>query len=369
MDRQDFGSEVVDPGSSAVIDQAAPSSEEGELNVSIPKTKFPNSLKSFCFKNMEWIRRVSVEPALLVVMITMGLTGGASIQFVQFRIYESFNITGSSGDACSNQTMNQTAADKEAVTEFNGFNVISGFVGGVPALFVTLIVSAISDRVGRKLPLLLPVIGMLGGTCVFLLVSELHLPIIVLLVSNIVFSFFGGYALFFSGCSSYVADTTSKSDRTFVFALLFTVALVGGGIAGIGTGYWIKASGFNPPFWLAFALQVATVLYLMFWVPETVQTNSLVEDGFSQSKSSGVSAVRKGLSGILSVAEKGRRTWLLLALTVQFIAMAVFGAINSVLFVRLLSKPFCWSSVLIGYFNASKPFINGLGMYTIYVIL
>ncbi|XP_038049100.1 proton-coupled folate transporter-like [Patiria miniata] len=369
MDGPDFGSDVRDRRHDPLaMDQTAGRPENGYVDITVPQnTGCPAKLKSFCFKNMDWVRRVSVEPALLIVMITMGLTGGVSIQYVQHRIYENYNISGGSGGPCSNQSANQSAAEKDAAdqaaSELNGFNVISGFAGGLPALFVTLIISAASDRVGRKLPLLLPVAGMLLGTCVFLVVSILHLPIVVILISNVVLSFTGGYPLFFSGCSGYVADTTAKKDRTFLFALLFTLALVGSGIAGIGAGYWIKGGDFTDPFWLAFALQLAILLYLMFWVPETVDTSkSESESETTEPKSSKLSAVWKGLSGILGVAEEGRRVWLLLALTVLFLVMGVFGAINSILFVRLLSFPFCWTSVLIGYFNASKPFINGLGL-------
>ncbi|XP_033629305.1 proton-coupled folate transporter-like [Asterias rubens] len=363
MKKQDFGGKVVEmeePDLVTVVNEQVSGNSSEHIDVNVPKTNFCTKLKGLCFRNMKAVRRVSVEPALLVVMISMGLTGGVSMQFVQHRIFENFNISTSDGGGGCDVTANLTEAQKEAQLEFNGFNVISGFVGGIPALFVTLIVSAISDKVGRKLPLLLPIVGMLCGTTVFLLVSHLHLPLTVLLVSNIVFSFTGGYALFFSGCASYVADTTSKKDRTFVFALLFTLSLIGSGIAGIAAGYWIKASGFNPPFWLAFAMQLVTVFYLLFWVPETVKSTEDVLT--NKPKPSTASTICQGLSGILNVAAKGRRVWLLLALGVQFLALGVFGAINSILTVRLLSLPFCWNSVLLGYFNATKPFINGLGL-------
>ncbi|XP_022110314.1 proton-coupled folate transporter-like [Acanthaster planci] len=371
MHGPDFGGEVRDRHYGQLEDvpqapdQVASRSQNDDFDVTVSESSCPAKIKNFCFKNMDWLRRVSVEPALLFVMVSMGLTNGVSIQYVQERIYENFNITSASGGACSNQTSEPTDAEKAAAAELNGFNVISGFAGGFPALFVTLIISAASDRVGRKLPLVLPVAGMLCGTVVFLLIALLDLPVVILLISNVALSFTGGYPLFFSGCSSYVADTTAKKDRTFLFALLFTLSLVGSGIASISAGYWIKGGSFADPFWLSFALLSSILLYLIFWVPETVRADSKSSEDDSllaEPRSSKLSAVWKGLSGILGVAGKGRRVWLLLALTVLFVSMGVFGAINSILFIRLLSMPFCWSSVLIGYFNASKPFINGLGL-------
>mmetsp|Transcript_24570 Transcript_24570/g.36184 ORF Transcript_24570/g.36184 Transcript_24570/m.36184 type:complete len:531 (-) Transcript_24570:174-1766(-) len=155
-------------------------------------------------------------------------------------------------------------------------NAIAGTALSVPSIITCGIYGSISDKYGRKVAILLPIVGV-GILCISYCIAAVEIlrPIytLVLLISaNIFMGLTGSYITFVMGIICFVSDATvlipesRKKAYSFTEATIFAPQV----ISPVLTGIWVKYHGFLLPTALGSILSAVSAIYLLFYVPESL---------------------------------------------------------------------------------------------------
>lgn len=221
-------------------------------------------------------------------------------------------------------------------------------------MIVTLMLVAYSDKGGRKITIIMPLVGTLLYTLSLLTVSYFELNIYLLIGSSLISSLFGGLGTFLGGCFAYIADLCQNGhQKTMRMAGVDMMIGLLSGVASISTGYFLNAAGFNWPFLTSALCQCLNLLYAIFILEETVtkpQSDAVGVDSATQG-----SALKQMVCGVYKMfAGASRRTKTVLAFLILIftsLSFAYFGG-SSLLTLYELNKPLCWTEILIGYGSA-----------------
>lgn len=211
-----------------------------------------------------------------------------------------------------------------------------------------------SDRGGRKITIIMPLIGTLIYTLSFLIVSYFELNIYLLIGSSLASSLFGGLGTFLGGCFAYVADLCEDGQqKTLRMAGIDMMIGLLAGVASISTGYFLRAAGFNWPFITSALVQCLILLYAIFILEETVTkppSDAIALNGTPQS-----SALKQMISGVYQMfIRTSNRCRTILALLMLIFTSFSFTYVGGISLMTLyeLNKPLCWTEILIGYSSA-----------------
>lgn len=213
---------------------------------------------------------------------------------------------------------------------------------------------AYSDRGGRKITIVLPLIGTLIFTLALLAVSYFELNIYLLIVFSVLSSLFGGLGTFLGGCFAYIADLCEDGrQKTLRMAGLDMMIGLLSGVAAISTGYFLRVAGFNWPFLTSVLFQCLNILYAIFILEETVK--QAPTDGSIQEETRQRSATKQMVYGVYQMfagSSCRRRTVLLLLILIFTSLSFAYGGGSSLMTLYELNKPLCWTEILIGYGSA-----------------
>lgn len=234
------------------------------------------------------------------------------------------------------------------------FSLYAELLSTIPSMIVTLMLVAYSDRGGRKITIIMPLVGTLIYTLALLTVSFFELNVYLIIGASLVSSLFGGLGSFLGGCFAYIADLCEDGrQKTMRMAGVDMMIGLLSGVASISTGYFLNAAGFNWPFLTSFLCQILNLLYAIFVLEETVtkpQADADSADSVTQR-----STLKQMICGVYEMfARASSRTRTVLALLILIftsLSFAYFGGI-SLLTLYELNKPLCWSEILIGYGSA-----------------
>uniref|UniRef100_UPI0037E90665 lysosomal proton-coupled steroid conjugate and bile acid symporter SLC46A3 n=1 Tax=Semicossyphus pulcher TaxID=241346 RepID=UPI0037E90665 len=295
-----------------------------------------------------------VEPVIALYAFSSFLIYPLVQQYVYRRIWEQLtNNTYPVSDNTSRCATNssQPSYHEEAQRQASLFSLYTELFSTIPSLVVTLMLVAYSDRGGRKITIIMPLIGTLLYTLTFLTVSFFELNLYLLIGSSILSSLFGGLGTFLGGCFAYIADLCEDGkQKTLRMAGVDMMIGLLSGVASISTGYFLRAAGFNWPFVTSALCQCLILFYAIFILEETVKkppTDAINLEGSPQP-----SALKQVIHGVyhLFAGASRRRTTVLVLLLLIFLSFS-FAYIGGVSLITLyeLNKPLCWTEILIGY--------------------
>ena len=180
------------------------------------------------------------------------------------------HLNGSTNVTCGTSPNNTAFLQREAVqAEAARWHLFLKLAKFIPSVMSMVIFGAISDRMGRRLCFILPPIGSIWSTVLYLCTIHFNLPFQVFFLSAVE-DCFGSKPLISIGALAYLADTVDKRWLTVRFTVVEVVYYLSGGLGEVGAGYLVKFAGY---FWsLVFVLcgKVATLLYAIFFIPETI---------------------------------------------------------------------------------------------------
>jgi PCFT/HCP family folate transporter-like MFS transporter 1/3 len=221
-------------------------------------------------------RKIIIEPLLMLFALIAIPMSILTQQFIVAKIIESkhLNSTGnhSQDSYCSiNQSSAEYMQQQEIQAEAARFNIYSSLCFSVPALFVTVFLGSLSDKLGRKAAILPPLFGGLFITLTYLVIILLDLPIWYLLIGRLVEGLCGSYLALLMGCFAYIADMTPRQeDRQFRIAVVELIMFLAGIVGPAGLGLWIEEIGYLYPFLAVLAGFILCILYAVLLIPETV---------------------------------------------------------------------------------------------------
>ncbi|XP_038072575.1 proton-coupled folate transporter-like isoform X2 [Patiria miniata] len=214
---------------------------------------------------------VTVEPVMLFYMLGSFLQYSAVIQLLYLKLCViKFNDT----SACQSLSSHP---DMEKYTQDAGSNwliILNAFLT-VASIASTLFYGAWSDRVGRRVTIILPAVGSIINGIVLILCARFMLssPWYVV-VGTALMGLFGSFPTLTTAVFSYMGDVTNSDNRTMRFSILEAMTFSGSFIGLITAGVVIDNAGYIAAFAYYIACNVVVVLYTIFWLRESVPSSS-----------------------------------------------------------------------------------------------
>ena len=248
----------------------------------------------------------------------------------------------------------------------------------LPMVLATLYFGALSDKLGRKMCMLLPAIGSAIGVLADMLIDYFHLPLGFFFLEVLEF-FFGGHLLMKLGCSAFIADTVYGPKRSIRMTILDSLSFSSSALSSLLLGLWLKhSSGYFWLFVFVFSGNVLSFLYTSVFIPsQPAQSEILTEDSqighniinrdesyegqLTTSHRSGLSLWQNLTSGIsLYIKDNGSgRRWKLNFLLISFFISAL-SATGHITTLYEVNTPLCWDAKMIGLFNFEDFFLKAL---------
>ncbi|XP_076098381.1 lysosomal proton-coupled steroid conjugate and bile acid symporter SLC46A3-like [Mytilus galloprovincialis] len=281
-------------------------------------------------------------------------------QYAYYAVQRERNVTGSVSrdtSCTANKSTSQYLLQQEIQRETAQWNAYGHIASAFPALIMTILVGSWSDKIGRRVALIIPILGLIFK-CSFLAISvQLEWNIYYLLIPFFVDGIAGTSVGFISAALSFTADLT-KYGKTRTFGIVLVEMTLGLGVttANITSGYLIRYTGFLYSVVACLSVTILTLILIIF-LPETVQSKKNFQS---------VSQIQYFKNSINFYIHKGPSRWkyIILAASFSLSVMPTIGR-NNVQIFYLLNSPYCWSSVLIGWFGAARSvseLIIGLGL-------
>ncbi|XP_041948456.1 solute carrier family 46 member 3 [Alosa sapidissima] len=296
-----------------------------------------------------------VEPIVAIYAFGIFLVFPLVQQYVYRRLWQeltnsSYPVSDNSSRCTPTNGSNHSNQHAEVQRAASLFSLYSDLFSSIPSLTVTLVLVSYSDQCGRKITIVLPLVGSLVYILAFLAVSFFELNLYLLIVASFVSSLFGGVGTMLGGCFAYIADMCEDGKQKMMrMAGVDMVIGLLSGVASISTGYFLRAAGFNWPFFTSALFQLANLLYAIFILAE-----SRVVESPAEGVSCGM-AMQKLVKGVQQIFVGGSHNRnCLLGLLITIFSVYTFADMGGLSMTTLyeLNEPLCWSEILIGYGSA-----------------
>ncbi|KAL3869493.1 hypothetical protein ACJMK2_042167 [Sinanodonta woodiana] len=227
--------------------------------------------------------------------------------------------------------------------------------GGVPGIFASIVFGTYADRLGRRLVLIIAVLGFFVKSVILTVVIYFDANLIYILIGSFIEGCAGGFLSFLAGSFSYVADITTAGGKRS-FAIIFVEMITGIAITAgtFGTGYFISIIGYFYSMVLATGCIFLALIIVICGVPETCRNYSL------STCSTICSTLRKSIEFYVSRKHYGKR-WKYAVLLISFCFVALAGLNRgSMETLYQLGAPFCWDEVKVGLFGTVRKGIESI---------
>lgn len=314
-------------------------------------------------------RHIVVEPVLALYFMAYVPGNTLSQQFV-YAIYA--NLYNLSDYAPPNQNL----TDKEACLQAGGndsytqvqilvqtdsatFNMYLDIASAVFSCFTVFLYGSLSDTYGRKLAMILPLVGNILKYSIYTVLVTLETGMYFLLLGNALDGLLGGSASLLAACFAYIADMTDHEKRTFRLTINEVIFNMANAAAQVIFGILISKIGYIYPFYVLLTIQTTNLIYVIFFVPDTIKVNVIV------SLSHVVSQIWQRIQSCFRVYTQpdqfGRKWSIPLCTMAVFFCGLVFISRFAPTTQYELNSPLCWDSVQIGVFSAVSAILINMG--------
>ncbi|XP_070605947.1 lysosomal proton-coupled steroid conjugate and bile acid symporter SLC46A3 [Erythrolamprus reginae] len=304
-----------------------------------------------------------LEPAISLYVFAYALTTPLKQQYVYKRIWEeTTNSTFIVQDNISHCELNQSnptyVMQKEVQAKASLFAMKTDLCGAIFSILVAFVLVANGDRYGRKMSLVLPLLGNLISSMFLFVMSDLSLPLYLFYVFSLIGGLFGDLATFLGGTFSFVVDCCeTQKQKTIRIAVVDLIFGFTSGLGGLLSGYILKGIGFTWTFLTISLFHMVNIFYVIFFLDETVKVSALQTQSWRE-------GLKETLSGVYvlfkSSSCKKRILIALLLCTFMTYLFTMFGGISLYVLYEL-NAPLCWNAIYIGYGSAVSTTVSVTG--------
>lgn len=346
---------------------------------------------------MNWLQRnVTVEPVLFFYMLGTFMEYLALQQLLIEKVcFQEINDT----VICANLSA-YTDENKIVQTRTSYWLIALNLALTVPSVLSTLVIGAWTDKVGRRVAMVLPSVGAaLNGVCLILSAIYLELSIGIMVLGSVLLGLLGAYATIIAAVFSYLGDITKERTRTRRFGFLEAMTFAGSFVGLLTCGLIIDNLGYVAVFIVYISCNAVVVLYVLLWLIEsssyvasqgsytTKATNDALQSG--ETEPSGTDEVvpkleeERGWSckrscvqlcqlqsigkSFLTVGRQRpnkQRVQLILLLCCLFTFQLVGTGENDTTVLYLKKAPLSFTSSQISYYSGCKSGLQGLMLLT-----
>ena len=241
-----------------------------------------------------------------------------------------------------------------------------------PVIVLALFCGAWSDRIGRKLPVILACTGTIFAVLLFMVSMMANAPRLPLVLCGAaVRGLFGKSAIVTMALHSYISDISSKEERTRRIGMLLAMNFFGFFVGSLLTGALLQVSTFDVIFCAVVAINACCVIIVMTFMREslpelTVDTGTIktkLRNPFS------VQHVRESLDVILRGRENNARYYLWFFFLCVIIHQVCKSGEVDVTLLYTKRSPLDWSKATYGYLLATDYACLGLSVLIILPLL
>ncbi|XP_054829860.1 solute carrier family 46 member 3 [Eublepharis macularius] len=301
-----------------------------------------------------------VEPVICMYMFAYSLYFPLGQQYVYRRIWEeTVNSSFRDDDNVSHCELNQSdpifLKQKEVQEKASLFAMKMDLSGAILNILVAFVLVANGDCCGRKISLILPLVGNLVSSIFLSAMSYYSLPLPLLYALAFSTGFFGGMATFLGGAFAFVVDLCEnhkqKTIRIAVVDLIFGLV---SGLGGLSSGFILKGIGFTWTFATISLIDMVNIFYVMCFLDDTVR----ISEGQQQSLMEGLKKTFSQVHALFKSSSFRKRTSIILLLcTFMAYLFTVFGGM-SLFTLYELNDPLCWNEIYIGYGSAASTSVS-----------
>ena len=220
---------------------------------------------------MESLRILTVEPIMFVLSMTNYMRTPSSQLLVLHKVcLYSYNAT-----ICSDVDGEYTKVENDVQAEAAYWNFYLKMALFIPGAVVSSLYGPLSDRLGRRMFLIIPSVGSILGAVSFLLQTYFpRMPLDYLVASEVVVGLSGNVVTAYIVAKSYLCDVTDGDNRTKRLGVMKAMSHIGGPVGAALFGVLVDQSGFAAVFYILAAIHACVILYILFWLHETVDYES-----------------------------------------------------------------------------------------------
>ena len=215
---------------------------------------------------------ITVEPVLFAFMLGTFLKIPVTQQLILQKIcIQKYNETFCKDNFTAGTCGHSAKAEDAIQSETSQWIFYQTVALCLPSIVSSLLLGSWSDKFGRKVVILLPLIG---SSCEAIsAIINIHFydtSPAYLLIGNIISGMFGGFSMILMALFAYMADITEdKSNRTLRIGLLESMTFLGGTIGELTSGVLIEHLGFLAPFIIILSFNILTILYVLVVLRES----------------------------------------------------------------------------------------------------
>ena len=335
-------------------------------------------------KSKEWIsgqlRTITIEPMMFLFIFGFAILIGAQIP-TNILIYKICKVElNNTEEICNNLSEDSNKEIQDDVqTRVNNFFVKSQWISSVPRIIFSLYGGPISDQIGRKPIILIPILGhafmALSGIINYAFIETL--PLEFLYLENIS-AFFGGLDLYYLGVYSYGTSVTTTENRAYRISRLDgteTIAMV---IGIYVSSIVYETLGFYGNYGFCGGLAIIAVIYLTLFVkePNSDKEAKRSDEPAKESKWSKCAVLylifAKPLIDIKSFIFKKRTAMVSLVIAIQLFLYCAYIIVynsSSLTFLYMLDKFTGFTASEFAYFSVSMSLGNAFFLIIIMPIV
>lgn len=237
----------------------------------------------------------------------------------------------------------------------------------LPAIVLGLFCGAWSDRVGRKLPIMLPCVGSVLASCLYILSGVNKDSLVFVLAGATVNGIFGKSAVIAMAVHSYVSDVSDKETRTRRLGRLLAMNFFGLFAGSLIAGVLLDTVSFDVTFCVVAACNGLVVMLTTICLQESVN-----EDVLESAVSTSLFHL-ENLRSSFSVLCKPRKGNIRCHLIIFFLTIIVNQACKAgdvditLLFVQ--HRPLSWTKSQYGYLLATNYACLGMCLFVLLPVL
>jgi len=333
----------------------------------------PNSsLENAHHSRFDFLKKISVEPSIALNALGYSLVG---VQVATLYIQKTCRV-GSyffgnqtfSADVCNNLFNGSFDEEQKIVQSVTAkVEIVTQILQTIPMVIFALFLGPWSDSAGRKMLILLPLIGKSVSVLTYLVNIYFFDELVVEFLWLETFSsYFGGWTLIYVGAYGYIADTTSEKSRTLRIVVMDGVGSVAETIGGVLNGYLFAALGFYGSFGASLACYILAVTVTFFLVQNR-------KAALEAEKKPRILSFRNVLDAfkVLFKPRPGslRHIIIILVICFQLNMFAGMGAWTiDYLYVR---RKFDWNDegTIVTFFSQLNAFKSGVNLFGFFIIL
>ncbi|XP_072029153.1 lysosomal proton-coupled steroid conjugate and bile acid symporter SLC46A3-like isoform X2 [Amphiura filiformis] len=287
-------------------------------------------------------------------------------KYIEDRLAEDRNFTLLKDDALNVSCIDKQGTNdsdyqiqQDIAAETAHWVMIGTVLSFAPAIFTGPFFGALSDRLGRKLPLLISSLGFALWLFAIGTMTVFRLPLSYLVCASLLIGVGGGYTLFLGGCYAYLSDISSGKSRLLRIAVARALFEGTSGLSQIPAAYFVEEYGFESLVWLTCGLFIVAILYILspcIPLPPRVGSYSAKKTSFK--------ILANDIMDIFAVNTEKRRIRLGMFLLIYFVTNLIQQSLGAteIFILYGLGPPLCWTSATAGVYSFTLLACGALGV-------